>query len=98
MGLGERASKDMFLKTGVYPVWNADVDNPTDDGVLPGKQTYGTHPFYMFKHAKNSWVGVYHNLAQATDYWVNNDWASGRVGIQQVATGGYGDIYVILSA
>jgi hypothetical protein len=63
MGLGERASKDMFLKTGVYPVWNADIDNPTDDGTLPGKQTYGTHPFYMFKHAKNSWVGVYHNLA-----------------------------------
>jgi alpha-glucosidase len=37
MGLGERASKDMFLKSGVYPVWNADIDNPTDDGVLPGK-------------------------------------------------------------
>ena len=88
----------MFLKSGVYPIWNTDVDNPNEDGLLPGKQTYGSHPFYMFKHAKNSWIGVYHNLAQATDYWVNNDFASGKVGIQQVATGGYGDIYVILSA
>lgn len=25
VGLGERASKDMFLKSGVYPVWNTDI-------------------------------------------------------------------------
>jgi hypothetical protein len=31
----------------------------------------------MFKHAENSWVGVYHNLAQAQDWWINNDYKTG---------------------
>jgi hypothetical protein len=64
-GLGERASKDFFYKSGVYSLWAKDIDNPRENGKLPGKQTYGVHPFYMFQHASQSWVGVFHNLAQA---------------------------------
>jgi hypothetical protein len=62
-GLGERASTDLFLKTGVYSMWAKDIDNPTENGQLPGKEVYGVHPFYMYKHAANSWIGVYHNNA-----------------------------------
>jgi hypothetical protein len=64
-GLGERASTDFFMKSGVYSMWAKDIDNPTENGQLPGKEVYGVHPFYMFKHAANSWIGVYHNNAQA---------------------------------
>jgi alpha-glucosidase (family GH31 glycosyl hydrolase) len=69
-----------------------------EDGKLPGKNVYGVHPFYMFKHAKNSWVGVYHNSAQASDWWINNDFTSGKVSISTVSTGGLGDMYIFLSA
>jgi hypothetical protein len=51
IGLGERAQKDFFMKSGVYSIWARDIDNPTENGKLPGKQTYGSHPFYMFKHS-----------------------------------------------
>jgi Galactose mutarotase-like len=62
-GLGERATNDFFFKTGVYSMWAKDIDNPTENGKLPGSEVYGVHPFYMFKHAQRSWVGVFHNLA-----------------------------------
>lgn len=97
-GLGERASTDFFFKTGVYSMWNKDIDNPTENGKLPGKEVYGTHPFYMYKHSQNSWMGVYHNLGQAQDWWVTNDYKSGNVSISQISTGGYGDIYLFLNA
>ena len=80
-GLGERASTDYFFKSGVYSLWNKDIDNPTENRKLPGKEVYGTHPFYMYKHGINSWVGVYHNLAQAQDWWITNDYMSGNVSI-----------------
>lgn len=97
-GLGQRASQDFFYKTGVYSMWTKDIDNPVEDGRLPGKNVYGVHPFYMFKHAKNSYVGVYHNLAQAQDWWITNHWQSGQVDLATVATGGRGDIFVFTSA
>ena len=97
-GLGERSTKDFFYKTGVYSLWSKDTWNPQENGKLPGKQVYGVHPFYMFKHSANSWVGVFHNLAQAQDWWINNDYASGNVSLSTIATGGLGDIYVMLSA
>lgn len=62
-GLSERASKDFFYKSGVYSLFAKDIDNPQENGKLPGKNTYGVHPFYMFKHSTDSWIGVYHNLA-----------------------------------
>jgi hypothetical protein len=29
IGLGERAQKDFFLKSGVYSIWARDIDNST---------------------------------------------------------------------
>ncbi len=97
-GLGQRASQDFFFKTGVYSMWTKDIDNPVENGKLPGKNVYGVHPFYMFKHAKNSYVGVYHNLAQAQDWWITNHFESGLIDLATLATGGKGDIFVFTSA
>lgn len=97
-GLGERAQKDFFMRSGVYSMWAKDIDNPTENGKLPGKEVYGAHPFYMFKHKNNSWVGVYHNNAQAQDWWINNNYTTGKVSISTITTGGYGDIYVFVSS
>jgi len=52
----------------------------------------------MFKHAPNSWVGVYHNNAQAQDWWISNNFTSGKIGINTITTGGLGDMYVFVSA
>ena len=78
-GLGERATKDFFFKTGVYSMWAKDIDNPVENGRLPGSNNYGVHPFYMFKHADRSWAGVFHNLAQAQDWWITNDPVTGKI-------------------
>lgn len=97
-GLGERATKDFFFRSGVYSMWTKDTDNPVESGRLPGSNNYGVHPFYMFKHADRSWLGVYHNLAQAQDWWIANDAPSGRVKLSTISTGGLGDVYVFLSS
>ena len=97
-GLGERATKDFFYKSGVYSMWAKDIDNPVENGKLPGKNNYGVHPFYMFKHATKSWVGVYHNLAQAQDWWINNDFTTGKVALSTISTGGLGDIFIFTSS
>jgi len=62
-GLGERIQNDLFYQDGVYTLWNVDRGTPTDDGKPPGKNVYGTHPFYIYQHAQGSWVGVFFNLA-----------------------------------
>jgi alpha-glucosidase (family GH31 glycosyl hydrolase) len=95
-GLGERSQKDFFMKSGVYPMWATDQTDPLENGRLPGKQVYGSHPFYMWKHSSNNWIGVYHNNANAQDWWIDNDFTSGKVSIQQIATGGLSDLYIML--
>src|ERR1700761_4665791 len=73
-GLGERVQgDDLFYKDGIYSMWNRDVPMPGDTGKPPGANVYGTHPFYMFKNAINSWVGVFTNLAAAKDWIVLNN-------------------------
>ena len=64
-GLGERADKDFFLKDGVYSMWSRDQPTPDETGKLPGANMYGTHPFFMYKHMSNVWVGVHYKLAAA---------------------------------
>lgn len=49
MGLWEQTGSDLFLKDGVYTLWSRDIPNPIEDGKAPGKNLYGTHPFFMAK-------------------------------------------------
>ena len=96
MGLGERIMDDLFYKDGVYSMWNRDATTPFDNGKPPGKNVYGTHPFFMFKHKKGSWVGVFTKLAAAQDWYIKNDSPTGKVDVTMIGAGGLGDIYYII--
>lgn len=49
LGLGERSTDSLFYQDGVYSMWAYDEPiNKVDRGVLPGKNGYGVHPFFMF--------------------------------------------------
>jgi len=65
MCLGERATPGLFYPDGVYSMWSMDTANPIDNGKTPGKNLYGTHPFYMWRSQSSVWTGVYTNLAAA---------------------------------
>jgi alpha-glucosidase (family GH31 glycosyl hydrolase) len=95
-GLGERANKDFFYKDGVYTIWGSDQGTPDEDGKPPSKAMYGTHPFYMYRHAANSWVGVFYKLAHAQDWWIRNHKETGTIDLTTIATGGVADIYVFV--
>lgn len=47
MGLQEKVSNNLFLDDGVYSLWARDNGEAIEDGKAPGKNIYGTHPFYM---------------------------------------------------
>ena len=93
MGLSDIVSPDLFLKDGVYSLWNRGVPDPKADGKAPGKNMYGSNPFYMARANNSNWFGVFHNLAAAQDHWVQNDAANGKVYIRTFATSGVGSIY-----
>jgi hypothetical protein len=73
MGLGERTQKSMFYGDGVYSMWNYDQSSKLESGVPPGDQSYSTHPFFMWKHSANKWVGVFFKQAHAQDWIIEND-------------------------
>ena len=95
MGLGDRVVDDLFLGDGVYSLWSRDVASPTEDGKAPGKNMYGSHPFFMAKASTGTWFGVYTNLAAAQDWSIKNDAETGRVSIEINAAGGLGDLYFL---
>jgi len=94
MGLFERTGSDLFLDDGVYSLWSRDQPNPIEDGKAPGKNLYGTHPFFMGRgmHEAGVWFGIFTNLAAAQDWWVKNE-DRGFVDVKTIATGGVGDLY-----
>ena len=65
MGLGERVSTSLFYDDGVYSMWNRDAATPPDNGRPPGKNVYGTHPFFMYKNGGGQWIGVFTKVAAA---------------------------------
>jgi len=61
-GLGERVN-EFYLKNGTYTIWDFEQVNPIEDGKAPGKNIYGSQPFYMSKVAlkdnKAGYIGVF---------------------------------------
>jgi len=103
MGVFEQVATDLFLKSGIYSLWARDSPNDMQDGSLPGKNIYGTHPFFMAKtpdngSGKKAWLGVFYNLANAQDWRVTNDAGSGDVKIRTTAAGGLGDLFFMSDA
>lgn len=97
MGLFERTSNDLFLKDGVYSLWSRDVPNPVENGKPPGKNLYGSHPVVMGMATDNSWFGMYSNNAAAQDWWIKNN-ADGTVVVDQLSTGGLGELLFFFGA
>lgn len=67
-GLGEQVTDQYYLQDGIYSFWNR--DNPGENystSSLPGKNIYGTHPFFMFKSIADEFVGVFLNNAAGID-------------------------------
>ena len=95
MGLSEQFSNNLFLQDGVYSLWSRDQPDPIEDGKAPGKNMYGTHPFYMARAQDESWFGVFTNLAAAQDWWIKNEKTTGVVDVQAYAAGGVGDLYIM---
>ena len=81
MGLGERNKMSLFLRDGVYSMWNFDSPTPPETGTLPGKNVYGTHPFYMYKTDSQVWTGVFSNNANAQDWYIKNNPSTGQVSV-----------------
>lgn len=95
MGLGERTQQSLFYEDGTYSMWSFDRPSTLEDGQAPGKNSYGVHPFFMYQHNANHWVGILVKQAQAQDWQIENDRDNGVVTVRQIATGGITDIYVI---
>ena len=97
MGLSEQISDQLFLKDGVYSLWAMDQSDPIQDQKPPGKNMYNVQPYYMARATDQSWFGVYTNIANAQDWWIKNDNATGVVKVKFYATGGVGDLYILQS-
>eukprot|EP00347_Sterkiella_histriomuscorum_P014109 403362137 len=94
-GLGERANKDFFFKDGVYSMHSRDQPTPDEDGQSPGKNMYGVHPFFMYKHKPQAWVGILYKLGNSQDWFIKNNQDQGQIFLNTIATGGVVDIYVM---
>jgi hypothetical protein len=46
-------------------MWARDAGMPFDNGRPAGKNVYGTHPFFIYKNAPGTWVGVFTKVAAA---------------------------------
>lgn len=62
-------------------MWTKDIPTPIDFGDLPAANMYGTHPYFMYKHKPQTYVGALYKLAAAQDWWIQNDPVNGKVGI-----------------
>jgi len=81
MGLTNRHQNDLFLPDGVYSLWT--------------RHSKSVHPFYMAPAQDHTWFGVYTNLADASDWWVENNATSGTVNLTTIASGGIVDISIM---
>lgn len=98
MGLGERGQKGLFYENGIYSLWATDQGPRVDDGLPPGSQSYGAHPFFMYQHNPTHWVGVFLKQSHAQDWIVTNNAKDGIVQLKQLGTGGVVDIYITFNA
>jgi alpha-glucosidase (family GH31 glycosyl hydrolase) len=97
MGLSDQIRDDLYLEDGVYTLWNRNSNSPPADGLLPGKNSHGSSPFYMGKGTDAKWFGVYHNTVAASDWWIFNDETQGTTTIDTYSVGGIGDIYIMFA-
>lgn len=79
-------------------MWNRDEGLNFDEGTPPGRNVYGTHPFFMYKNSDKTWVGGFAKLAAAQDWYISNNPGTGIVRLYQAAVGGVGDYTFIIDS
>jgi len=72
-----------------------DAGTPNEDGKIPGKNMYGVHPFFSYRHKANAWVGVLYRLGQSQDWYINNNPTTGSINLITLSYGGSADIYIM---
>ena len=98
-GLGERVDH-YFLQDGTYSFWNRGHPNEIENGQLPGKNNYGTHPFMAYKSpimastGESTFVSLFFNNAAANDVIIENDAKTGTVSFDYISIGGQFDLFV----
>lgn len=66
VGLGDRSTDNLYVKSGVYSLWNRGTPiNKNDNKQMPASNSYGSNPFWIAMSEDHSWYGVYSNLASA---------------------------------
>jgi len=97
LGLPDQVSGDLILGDGTFSLWNREIDEPVERQDYPATNTYGSTPFIMGAASDSLWFGVYSNVAAAQDWKINNNEDTGEVRINFFATGGQGDISVMIA-
>lgn len=92
-GLGERYG-DFFLQSGKYAFWNRGGKNQVTTGMLPGQNTYSTHPLIAWRTPKGTFGSQFVLNSAANDVTILNNKTDGMISYTQVAVGGPIDIYV----
>lgn len=93
LGALDQEDSTLFLQDGFYSFWTYGAANPPSNKKLPNSNHYIANPFFMAK-STNGWFGVLNNNAAAQDWKVTNNETS--VKLTTTATGGMGDLYIML--
>ena len=93
-GLGERVDDEFFLRDGTFSFWNRGESNIIEDGSLPGKNNYGTHPYFAYRTQTDTFVSNFFNNAAANDILIENNPDSGEVKFDYISIGGCFDLFI----
>jgi len=96
-GVGERVT-DFFLSEGIYTSWSFDTPDPIDDGKIPGKNVYGTHPVYFTqsKSGKKYHWGMFNLNSDAQDTKIKYVGALGGQISHYISGNGIFDMYFFI--
>ena len=70
MGLGQRKGPFYINSSGTHTLFTR-ASSQYDDGKLPGKNSYGAHPFYAYQTPNKKFMGVFNMNTHAMDYILN---------------------------
>lgn len=75
MGLGERAGSFFYTdeSDGVHTSNAYDQPNPIDDGKPPGKNLYGSQPYYAYQSQHKDFIGILNVNSYAQDFILNKN-------------------------
>lgn len=93
-GLGERNTENFALVPGRYTITANGRENQMDNGKIPGKSLYGSHPFLLFRMQDQNYGGLFLKTSNAMDVDISKcDESSYKLTF--IISGGIFDFYFI---